>query len=200
MKKAFGFLLVLIILAGIYSCKSILLRINGISKPGFETKKSILTYISANSFDPGDGLFTGKDSTRFFLLLNMITSLPNVDFYNPKGELIDYSKTGDCTGQAEIFAAGLTPDVLYKTDSSYQFNDVKGKVISIDGKSKLSLDNADFTVLIFWSKYLGKMNKSVMKVKRILQDNKKIRTNIYLINMDFQRDWGMKAIPEINLK
>ena len=39
-----------------------------------------------------------------------------------------------------------------------------------------------------------------MKVMKTFQDNKKIRTNIYLINMDFQRDWGLKAIPEINLK
>jgi hypothetical protein len=200
MNKAFGFFLIFIILAGFYSCKSILLKINGVSKPEFETPKSITSYLSANSFDTGDGLFTGKDSTQFFLLLNMIMSLPSVDFYNPKGELIDYSKTGDCTGQAEIFADRLTPDALYKIDSSYQFNDVKEKIISVGGISKLSVDNADFTILIFWSKYLGKMNKSVMKIMKTLQGNKKIRANIYLINMDFQLGWGLKAIPEINLK
>jgi hypothetical protein len=200
MNKAFVLFSVLIIMVSCYSCKSILLKMNGVSKPQLETPESILAYMSENSFDHGDGLFTGKDSSRFFLLLNMITSLPSIDFYNPKGELIAYSKTGDCTGQAEIFSAGLTPDALYKIDEYYHFKDVIEKVNSIDGKSKLSTENADFTVLIFWSKYLGKMNRSVMKVKRVLQDNKKIRTNIYLINMDFQRDWGLKAIPEINLK
>jgi hypothetical protein len=200
MKNASGFTLVLFVLAGFYSCKPILLKINGVTKPRFETRESIKSYMSANSIDQGDGLFTGKDSTQFFQLLNMIISLPSVDFYNKQGELIDYSKNGDCTGQAEIFADRLTPDTLYKVDSSYNFNDVKEKVISIDKKSKLSLDNADFTVLIYWSNYLGKMNRNVMKVKRILQDNKKIKTKIYLINMDFQREWGLSAIPEINLR
>jgi hypothetical protein len=200
MKKAFVFFLVLFILAGFHSCKSVLLKVNGVSKPEIETKESILTYMSLHSIDQGDGLFTVKDSTSFSRLINMIKRLPNVDFYNPKGELLNYSKTGDCTGQADIFAAGLKPDTFYKVDASYHFNDILEKVISIDGKRQPSLDNADFTVLIFWSKYLGKMNRSVLRVKRSLQVNKKVSINLYMINMDFQNDWGLKKIPEINFK
>ena len=156
MKRYSDFYCFYLFLQDFWSCKSVLLRINGVSKPRFETKESIVSYLSTNSFDLANGVFTGKDSTSFFQLIHLIRSLPSVDFYNPNGELIEYSTTGDCVGQAEIFAAGLMPNTKYMIDSSYQIKNVKEKVISIDGKSILSLDDADFILLIFWSEIPGK--------------------------------------------
>jgi hypothetical protein len=199
-KKTFRLVLFLVALEAIQSCDHIFLSINGVSKPRIESKESTLSYLSSNSFDLADAVFTAKDSTAIFQIINMIGNIPGVDFFNRKGELVEYSSTGDCPGKADRFAAMLEADSNYRTDSSYHLKDVMDKVEGLYRRENMLNEEADFTILIYWAKYLGKMNKSVMKVMKTIQANKNIRARIYLINMDFQQTWGMKTIPVINLK
>jgi hypothetical protein len=200
MKKNLWIIFLVSILAGLNSCKSILMEVNRVSKPAIETKESIQSYLSMNSCTFYDSLFIAKDSTSFFQLVKMVVGFPSVDFFNSNGELLEYSTTGDCTGKADNFAVNLKPDSNYRIDSSYLLKEVMDKIKGIQGMSNMSGRKFDFTVLIYWAKYLGNVNKNALDVMKTIQYNKKIRSRIYLINLDFQNDWGMKVIPQITFQ
>ena len=198
MKKLVRILLVCVTIASVCSCKAILIKIKGVSKPRFENKESVLNYLSTISPESGDGVFVGQDSLQFFHLLKMIKELPTVDFYNSKGELIEYSQTGGCNGKAEEFAEKLTRNMVYTVDSSYRMKDVEKKVVSIKENNGLLSQDCDFVLFVYWAKYMGKMNQDVLDVMKALRNNKQLKAKVYLINMDFQSNWGMKKIPRIN--
>jgi hypothetical protein len=200
MKKTLWILFIVSILAGFNSCKSILMKVNRVSKPAIETKESIQSYLSTNSYTFYDSLFVAKDSTSFFKLVEMVVGFPSVDFFNSRGELLEYSTTGDCTGKADHFAVNLQPDSNYRIDSSYLLKEVMDKLKGIHGMGNMSGRKFDFTVLIYWAKYLGNVNNNALAVMKTVQNNKKIRCRIYLIDLDFQNDWGMKAIPQITFQ
>jgi hypothetical protein len=176
------------------------MKSKGLSRPRFENPESVISYFSSKSNDTGIDIMIAKDSIRFFQLLYMVRSYPSVDFFNSKVELLEYSKTGDCMGKAQKFAASLSPDSDCDIDSSYQIKDVFEKVKSINVKSTPNNVNADFTILFYWAKYLGKMNNSLFEILKTVRENQDINPKIYFINMDFQKEWGMKEIPEIKVQ
>jgi len=176
------------------------MKSKGVTKPKLESRESISSYLLKNLCYQGDVIFIAKDTIRFFQLINLIKGFPSADFFNSKGELIEYSATGDCIGKAEIFASALATGRNYKIDSSYHLTDIIEKVSNINENIDSIEKGYDFTILLYWAKYFGKLNKSLFEVLKTVRENTAIHPKIYLINMDFQSDWGLRKVPDINFK
>ncbi len=197
MKNLYLISLISCILISLTGCKAILLKSKGISKPKLETRNSILTYLEQKGTVGYGNLFIVQDSASFYELIGLVPDYPGVDFFTTTGDLIIYSRTGRCTQVANDFASQLKKEGEYFIDSSYRLDDITGLLHSILPEKSIENQKSDFVVLVYWALYLGSMNQDVFDIISTLERNKEVSVKIYLVNMDFQKDWKMKEIPRI---
>ena len=62
-------------------------------------------------------------------------------------------------------------------------------------------ESDDFTVLVFWTTYIGKLNRDHVSVwERQAQENQKAGIRVLKINMDFQEFWGEDNLRKVGMK
>ncbi|MCX6251970.1 MAG: hypothetical protein NTX61_14615 [Bacteroidetes bacterium] len=196
MRNVLLFLGILMILFINPSCKSLLLKTKGITKPRMETTQTIQRYINSKLTGKGRQLYIAKDSIEIFTLYSMIDGFPSVDFFTTGGELIDYNDHVSCAGKADEFAAQMIRGTDYKINPKYKLHEIASKLHSIDGTEIVSAEGADYFMFVYWAKYFGSLNNNVFDILKTLQNNKRVNVKVILVNLDFQSSWGMKKIPQ----
>lgn len=201
MKNALFIWVVLIVLTT--SCKQLLLKHEGIKQPALEDHKSLSNFLSSKGIDTSE-ILCFKDTTALNTFYRSGLGLPDAQFFNKESKLVNYRESiKDCNGMVSIF--------IQKGDSINSVSPVEGEhldkylenVVIENTGNRFTIENQKYDVymLVYWAKYLGKLNKHKVYewqelVKKANQNDKKIR--MILINVDYQKFWGISKdqLPE----
>ena len=177
----------------------------GIKQPALENHLSLSNFLLSNGIDTSE-ILCFRDTTALKAFYKTDINLPDARFFNREKVMVDYRSSGsDCNAQVSPF--------IEKGDSINQMAPVKGK--SIDGFLKgvvsartgqgFALDSQEFDVylIVYWAKYLGKLNKRYVRdwqelVRKGNQKGKK--TRMILVNTDYQSIWGVKSSDVAKIK
>ena len=179
------------------SCKRILLIAEGIKQPKLENQKSLSNFLLKKEIDTLE-LLCFKDTTALNTLYRKKIVLPDSRFFNNKRELVPYkSSPEDCNGKVAVFLeqaesinkSPSVPDERLETflqDVVYE-NDLR--------PFSMEPDNYDFYLVIYWAKYLGKVNKhKVFDWLNLVEEARKrgMKIRVIKVNADYQGLWGLK--------
>jgi hypothetical protein len=190
---------ILILLTGIIfsSCKTIMMKMNGVTNPRLVTESQTISYLNRKGFTNLNSYFVCRDSLSEFKIINMIKAIPETNFFNNKGELLVY---GDsiCPGLAAQFSRSLIKEGKYRVNSAYSFGNLMKLIRPVeDGKGTVPA-NIDYIVVFYWAKFVGNINDNVFELGKELNKNKDLKIHYVFVNVDFLKSWGMKKIPEFN--
>ncbi len=178
------------------SCQPIMQKIYGVKDPDVENKKTIIK--KAQKYELDTSNIVTVNSKDFLYVLNG-KSIPNGAVYDKKGKYIEYRKT-DTTcnaGLTEFIPSLNLTDTYNQPDSSdlekelYKFRDLKGNRLS-------SREEADFYILIYWTVWIGKLNKDKVKVwEDLARENKNAKIKVIKVNLDMQAYWDEEEREQI---
>lgn len=142
------------------------------------------------------------DSSSYFKILKEITSLPEIMFFNDLGEKMEIRKQGTCTAGVGVLIDSIqdytVPDTsiyspFHQIDSLlYHLRTLEGEVIN-----KSTIKEADYFVVIFWAKFIGKLNRTKVKQWELaLQAKKNLKIEVLKVNCDVQEMWGLNEKKE----
>ncbi len=187
-----GLAFTLAILLGCCQCSTYVRYRYGISKPGPETRGSLITFLEANGFpqedqywfpDPGTFRTALKDSLfRVNILSYMI--------FDCHGKMLE-KDTAACQWSGSQALRHLRPDSAYKViDDSILFGMI-GKAVPLCQGLQDAPDTSgtDFTFVAIWAKYLGKYNYRLFNLKEFIDSNHSARIRIIWLNADYHKSW-----------
>jgi hypothetical protein len=197
MNKIIGLILLGMLVYTGPSCRSIMLKSKGITSPKLESVQSIQSYLAHKIPGTSNPLFIAGDSIKILDLYKMIEGFPSVDFFTRDGHLIDYNHQVSCAGRADEFAAQLAKDITYPVNRKYDLQTIVSKIYPVTGPGTDVMDDSDYILLVYWAKYFGALNNNVFGILHTLQNNKKVRVRVIMVNLDFQASWGLKSPPRV---
>ena len=192
------FILILLSEVVLSSCKPIVMKINNVTKPQFVTESQTVDFLKKKGITDESTFFVCKDSASIISLIMKVQALPSANFFNKNGNLLYYAETS-CTGKAKECAESLTKSSLNRVDPSYNFSDVIKSIKPEPGNFPFRLADYDYIVVLYWATYLGMLNKHAFEIAAVLNQNHALKIKVIYVNVDFQKSWGMKSIPEIKL-
>lgn len=172
------------------SCKPLMLKMYHIKKPAVENKVSILKTALRYGLDTVDMYtvaaeeFLGTFSTR---------PLPDILVFDSAGNYIEYRNADTyCNGVLFDFIPSLYPEGAYQKTKKTSLQEELKKLRDIDGHELSSpLEKADFYLLVYWTVWLGKLNKNQVKVwEQLAGQNKKSNIKVLKVNLDIQESWA----------
>lgn len=181
------------------SCKPLLIFFSGVKQPKIESTKSISIYLKKKKVENFDTLYICRDSSALGSLIYLIRDFPRTVLFDRNGSSILQTDTGYCPGKAEELMINLSCSTALKPDDRFSIQKIFQHVIPVDRNSEKSPD-PDFTLLVFWAKYCGSLNKSVFRIMRRTRENQNIKTRIYLVNLDFMNTWDLKSMPKFSYR
>ncbi len=196
MMKYWTYLFLTIFLIVLSSCTRIILKMQGGHLPRIENAETIESTLRKYNLSDSNN-FIICDSSSYFKILKEITSLPEIMFYNNLEEKMEIRKQGTCTAGVDVLIDSIqdytVPDIsdhslFHQIDSLfYHLRTLEGKVIN-----KNTLKEADYIVVIFWAKFIGKLNRTKVKQWELaLQAKKELKIKVLKVNCDVQEMWGL---------
>jgi len=172
-------------------CQTLMLKLYGVKDPDFESQADIVQFQKEIGF--GDVPFSGLKATAWFGKQKL--SVPDVFVFSADGKYIPYkdSLKPNCNGPAEVFLSELDPKREYQFSEDYSLNNF---LELLEGPNCQPLNfkkmnEVDFYIFMNYASFLG---KKIFKEKSIiwfdsLKQNKKIKYQLYMVNMDFKDCW-----------
>ena len=175
------------------SCTTVLKTAYGIKKPKLETETSAQRYLSRRHIDTTD-MLTFKDFEAFASAQQRgMLSIPDAMFFNAHGNLVRYKKEGEgCNAKVDDFLTDLKQFSSLPDDTTITLNDLSSLV-----NRDLASQRPEVTVVVTWTIYAGRLNKTKAFEWVKLVDKAKangIDVRAYLLNCDFQKAWNLPPI------
>jgi hypothetical protein len=176
-----------------------MMKMNGITKPQIVTVEQTLRFLEKKGIKENINYFVCKDSASILHMFEIIKAIPGTNFFNQKGSLLVY---GDsiCPGLAMNFAKSLNRNSINRIDPSYKFEDMMRLVKPVYNTSDLRVSDYDYMVVFYWAIFAGNINKNVFEIADELKKKDSLKILIVYVNVDFLKSWGMKKMPQMNLK
>ena len=171
------------------SCKPLLLKMYHIKQPAVENRSSILKSAQRYGLDTA-GIYTV--SAKDFPATFSGRPLPDILVFDSSGNYIDYRDTGNyCNGVLLDFIPSLHPEGAYSKTGKTTLQEELEKLRDLNGQEiSAPLAKADFYLLVYWSVWLGKMNRNQVKVwEELARQNKKSNIKVLKVNLDLQESW-----------
>ena len=186
--------LIIIILLPIFfgSCKQLILKSQGITKPKTETPESVLEFVDKWKEEPIT-VYLFKDSTAYKKFMRTPVykkNLPGTVFFNEKGMLNHLIDSTKCQWSGGYYTSKLKSDTSYQVDTNYRYQEILSSLTPLKkGEYK---ENFDFTVIVTWAVFLGKYNERQFIVSKAARENKNARIRVILLNIDTQKSWNLQ--------
>lgn len=184
-KSAFILLLPLLLFS---SCFKLILKIYGVKKPRVETAQSIRKKSHRFGLDTTNIVtVNSKDFLRHF----KDAHFPDAAIFDSAGNYIEYRPVdSSCNAGLFDFMPALTKNAPYnrtgKTNLETEWNKYRG----LRGQALNPLPAADFYVLIYYTVWLGKLNKDHVKIwEDLAHQNKNCKIKVVKVNLDIQAWW-----------
>ncbi len=175
------------------SCKPLMRKMYQIKDPGIESKASILKKALRYGIDTS-GILTVNAAD--FLTTLSAQSLPDIAIFDSSGAYIEYRSTDSaCNSGLFDFIPALHPNGVYRKTGKTNLHKELQKLRDIDGNVIATSDEkADFVLLIYWSVWLGKLNKDHVKVwEQLARQNKQCNIKVLKVNLDIQAFWPQET-------
>lgn len=175
-------LLILTISLILTSCGIIAKKMYGIKNPKNEDKNSILKFLEKNNIENKNVfIFNSLQSMQEYSNSQKL-SVPGALFFNKNGKLIEYNKSlKECTKNVTSFINDLKNFEKKDTNNDINQSIITSKTIPITLNE--NIENAEVNVYIFWTLYLGRLNKeSTFEWIRLMKEAQLsgIKVNYYL--------------------
>ncbi len=201
-------LLGLLVLFAFTSCQKILVRTLLIKTPRVETTASIKAFQERHNFSTNNTLIIDADSTdiQSKLFRGLTTGYM---FFDKNGNLMKYKGTETCSGtQLGDFLDNDSLHYELAANDSLTFQKILAETYDLNGNSvsMTELEPADYYLVAYWAKFLGKKRGYKDKVgwaeAEILKNNNSSKDKIAFIkiNTDMQEKWGMKKGKKAKMK
>jgi hypothetical protein len=177
------------------SCNKMYLALNGIKKPRFESIESVNAKLAQYSAGYLRINAIPADSASFVEFLKIMRGLPSNLVFNREGMLMLPEDTGYCAGRAMEFALKLGDAMKDSVTDRIRLQDLSKLVLSTGKDVDLDPTKYDYSMVIFWTNFLGNANLNVFQIMEEMRQRSELKINYVLINMDVQKSWGMKKIP-----
>lgn len=169
-------------------CQAILLKMYGIKDPKVETAQSIKKYALKEGLDTS--LIVSVSPADFKSVLTMGSGIPDAAVFDRDGAYIEYRATDtSCNAGLFAFIPSLQAGKDYNRRGKTTLQAELAKLRSLEGKpfTKPESDR-DFYLLIYWTKWTGRLNKDHVKEwQNLAKANGHL--GIILVNLDLQAWW-----------
>ena len=201
MIKYWTYIFLTILLIILSSCTQIILKMQGGHLPRIENAETIASTLEKYNLSDSNN-FIICDSSSYFKILKEIASLPEIMFFNDLGKRMEIRKQGTCTAGVGVLIDSIqdytVPDtsilsLFHQIDNLlYHLRTLEGETIN-----KSTLKGADYIVVIFWAKFIGKLNKTKVKQWELaVQAKKELKIEVLKVNCDVQEMWGLNEKRE----
>lgn len=175
------------------SCSLVAKKIYGIKNPEVESRESIMQYARSVGLDTS--AIVTVDSPYFIPAFKRIqSSVPEAEIFSKNGENLLYKNVStDCNAGLFYFIPRLRTDTVYAKKDSFSLKEQLASLRDLNGKtiSPAGLENADYFLFIYWTRWTGKLNKDHVKEwEKLAASNKNVRIRVFEINLDFQNWWS----------
>ena len=187
-------ILLIVCTSGIYSCKNAVTRKYGITEPKIETIRSITAELRGYSADFPSYLCVFRDSAALVDWFRHKNMPGRSQFYNSSGFRIITQDSLFCSKVEADFAGNLKPDKIYRIDSSVIFEHLRKNIIPLGEKADTDPSKYSFTCVIFWAKFMGKVNEASMDIARSAMRSRPAvngKVNLLFVNMDMLDTWNV---------
>jgi hypothetical protein len=178
----------------------------GIKQPQIETHQSLVKFLKANQIDTTN-MLCFKDTTALKQFYKEKWGIPNARFFNKNGQFVDYRESPeDCNGMVSEFIKKIDSFNKLPTVGAKRIEDYTGDAVwTRDHKAFVpNLQGYDGYILIYWAKFLGKVNKKKVFEWQTLSraaEREGVKIKIMTISADYQEFWGVskKDVPTFDL-
>jgi len=202
MKKTKFFLPVILLIMS--SCIPIVKWKYGITNPKEETPSSLLKFLKKMDQPPKD-FYIFRDSTAYCRYLNdpvfkknLIGSL----FFSEEGLLLDVKDTAKCQWSVSSFIQNLEQSGSFRFDSACRYQEILPFLLPLTGLYDTASQEAvyDYTVIITWAKFAGKLNQRLFNAADLVKDIKYKSVRLIFINIDMQKSWVLRKDQKMILQ
>lgn len=175
-------------------------KLYGIKDPDIENEKTITKM--ALKYDLDTSNIVTVYSEDFLFILNR-QSYPSGSIYDKNGKYIEYKQVGTPRNADLLqFIPSLNLNDKYNRNSRYirradlntelnKFRDLKGNILK-------QPESADFYLLIYWTVWTGKLNKTQVKIwEDLARDNNNCKIEVIKVNLDIQEYWDEQERDKI---
>jgi len=195
MKKIL-YILLAVIMFGLAACKSALIRQYAVRDPQIETLESVRNELMQYSRVYTEYLCVFRDSAALVDWFKYKNLPGRSQFYNTAGYRIITQDSTFCSGVETDFAGNLKVNQAYRIDSLATFEKLKRNLLPVGEKVDLDPSKYSFTCVIFWAKFIGKLNGSSFQIacSALKSQPAKIgRVNILFVDMDILDFWKVSG-------
>lgn len=187
----------LVFLCTAFGCKPLLIWNEGVKQPALEDHTRLKKFLAKYHIDTLE-ILCFKDTAALHRFYTSDIRLPDARFFNRHQQLVDYRDSPkDCNGKVSVF--------LEKIDSIDKRPPIAGQTLGHYLQDIVyEKDQTPFAVppktydtylVIYWAKYLGKLNKRKVFDWTTLTNEAQqrgVKIRVLLINADYQRFWNIK--------
>lgn len=175
------------------SCKQALMKKYGVTEPHVESMESVRKTL--NEYSPGydSCLCVFRDSSALVDWFRN-TNLPGRSlFFNSSGYRIITQDSAFCSGVETEFAAKLMPGLACRIDSLTRLVKLRKSLYPACEKVHLDTSGYDFTCVIFWAKFMGRINEASFGIAASARNSvsgRNGKVNFIFVCMDIMDFWG----------
>lgn len=194
--KHFTLLLLTVLLVLTTSCKYLLIKSEGIRQPKIENYESLSKFLLSKGIDTSE-ILCFKDTLALNIYYRNDFKIPDALFFNREKKFVDYrTSVTDCNGMVSVFIGNIDSINLKEPIEEKILDSYLNNLVLEKTGQKFMLENQryDAYMVVYWAKYLGKVNKRKVYdwqelAKKANQNGEKIR--MILVSVDYQEFWGI---------
>lgn len=168
----------------------------GIKQPKLETHDRLVSFLAHKQMDTTE-ILCYKDTLALMEFYRTNIGTPNAQFFNRKKQLVDYRDApNDCNAHVGIFMEKMDRINQMEADTNKQLKDYISNLAYADNMKPFKLEEVDYDLylVMYWAKYVGKVNKhKIFEWETLANQAKKqgLKIRVIKISADYQALWGI---------
>jgi hypothetical protein len=194
--------LVTLSLIAFSSCKMLIMKSQGIRNPKEETPESLISFLEKRN-GPLENNFIFKDSASwlyFSMHPRIHKEVIGTFLFNEHGLILNIKDSTKCQWSGINAISELHPDSTYNIDSTLKIQYIESLLLPlIPGLCKTQEKNSNFTVMMTWARFIGKLNDRIFLARDIVADNPNKNIRLIFINLDMQKSWHLNPDQKVKI-
>ncbi|MEI6890300.1 MAG: hypothetical protein ACOYM0_09275 [Bacteroidales bacterium] len=190
------FILLVVVTVCLSACKSALMKQYAVKDPQLETLVSVRKALNQYSPVYPAYLCVFRDSASLIDWFKNKNLPGRSQFYNSSGYRIITQDSTFCSGVETDFAGNLKINQTYRIDSLTTFEMLKKNLFPVGEKVNLNPSEYAFTCVVFWAKFLGKLNEPSLQISNSALKSQPARSgmvNVVYVDMDIMDFWNVSG-------
>ncbi len=189
-------ILLVVVAVCLGACKSALMKQYAVKDPQIETPGSVRKALNQYSPDYPAYLCVFRDSASLIDWFKNKNLPGRSQFYNSSGYRIITQDSTFCSGVETDFAGNLKINQTYRIDSLTTFEMLRKNLFPVGEKVNLNPSEYAFTCVVFWAKFLGKLNEPSLQISNSALKSQPARSgmvNVLYVDMDIMDFWNVSG-------